>query len=98
MVEKHTYANTFEPGHNIPYNIAYPHTNDSDESAQIWRLIRVIAWRFMGSKRSRLPLDRRQSFYLLCVYGHVDLILVENAVPSPFAFTMSFRLSTVLVI
>ena len=64
-----------EPGHNISYKITCPPSNDSDQPAQMRRLIRVIALRFLSSQTSYLPLDGRQRFCLERVDVQADLSL-----------------------
>ena len=52
------------PGHSISCKIACPPSSDSDQSAQMYRLIIVIASRSMCSQTFKLFLDERHRFCL----------------------------------
>ena len=61
------------PGHSIFYETTCQVSNDSDQLAQMRRLISHCF--ALISQTSKLSLDERQRFCLECVYAQADLSL-----------------------
>ena len=67
--------NSYEARNNVANNIACPTSNDSDQPAQMCRLIGVIALRSIGCQIPKFSFDDRQRFCLECVNAQADLSL-----------------------